>query len=156
MRTLALAALLATTACADAPVVDDKPRGDDPADTGDTADSAEPVSNAGEYVGTVEGLYSWGGGQTSDCPGDASLTLAEDKSFTGTATCTSTMWGTLDGPLEGSVETGVVTGSWTVYFQPDTVPQELTGTVADGTFRVTTDYTNDYGSFSSTIVLTRQ
>ncbi|GDX80660.1 hypothetical protein LBMAG42_24710 [Deltaproteobacteria bacterium] len=139
-------------ACADAAVVEgDKNNGG--RDSGeDTGDTGQPVSLAGDYAGPVDGLYAWQGNKEA-CTGEATLTIAADYSFVGEAACTSATWGLLDGPLAGTVADGVVTGAWTVYFNPDTVDQELVGTVADGTFLVETEYSNSYGSFFSTITL---
>lgn len=143
-------------ACADTAVVDgDNNHGgrDSGDDTGDTG--GLPVSLAGEYAGPVDGLYAWQSNKEA-CTGEATLTIAADYSFVGEAACTSTTWGLLEGPLAGTVADGVVNGAWTVYFNPDTVDQELIGTVADGTFLVETEYTNSYGSFISTITLTTE
>ncbi len=96
-----------------------------------------------------------GQGGELECPGEATLSIAADGSFTGEASCYTDSYGLLDGTLAGQVVDGVVSGAWTVYFYPDTVDQELVGTAADGAFEATTEYTNSYGSFYSTLTLAR-
>lgn len=148
--------LLVGIGCAEHAVIGGK--GEQPGkDTAGDDDTGElPASNAGDYSGAVDGLYTWQTG-TADCVGEAWLTIDEAGVFSGEAHCTSDAWGLLEGPLAGTEAEGAVEGTWSVSFGPEAVAQPLVdGGVSDGEFAVSTAYENAYGAFESTITLTRQ
>lgn len=102
-----------------------------------TTDSTTQLADAGNYVGTIDGLVTYNGRQGSgqaNCSGDVTFTLDESGGVTGTIQCEVPEWRfTYEGDAVGTYADGAVEGTWTVDFGYNgTYDIPIEGTVAGG------------------------
>ena len=104
-------------------------------------DSA-PVSDAGDYSGTIAGVVTYNGRQGSgqeNCDGNVEITISESDDVSGTIQCDIPRWNwSYYGEVTGTNSGGAVDGNWAVDFgYGQTYDIALSGTVGDGALDLT-------------------
>lgn len=144
--------MLILWSCADALVVGEGKRGTPDTGDEDTAADAPVAPAAGEYAGAVSAQVTVNG-RVGSCDGEASLTVAADASFVGSAACTSALIDPLEGPLSGSAVGGDVSGTWSVAYADTEFTQLLAGSTTVDSIELSAFFEGEDVRVESTMVL---
>ncbi len=144
--------ILILWSCADALVVGDGKQGTHDTGDEDTAAHAPVAPAAGEYVGTVSAQVTVNG-RVGSCDGEASLTVASDASFAGSAACASELIDPSAGPLSGSAASGDVSGTWQVVYADTEFTQLLAGSTTASSIELHAFFEGEDVRVESTLVL---
>lgn len=146
--------ILILWSCADALVVGDGKRGSPDTGKEDTAAEELVAPAAGEYVGTLVAQVTVNG-RVGSCEGEATLTVAADASFSGTAGCTSELIEPLEGPLSGSAVEGDVSGTWAVVYADTEFTQLLAGSTTASSVELSAQFEGEEVRVISTMLLNK-
>lgn len=146
--------ILTLWSCADALVVGDGKRGAPDSGGEDTAREAPVAPVAGEYAGTLTAQVTVNG-RVGSCEGEATLTVAADASFSGTAGCTSDLIDPLEGPLSGNAVGGDVSGTWAVVYADTEFTQLLAGSTTASSIELSSQFEGEEVRVISTMLLNK-
>ena len=117
-------------------------------DTDTDVDTGPPWKDSiGGYEGDITAVMSNRWGSDTECDGPFSLTVAEDGSANGFASC-ETSWTEFDGDVMGTMadDGQTVSGTWDVNYYNYTITIDFTGTILSGVADIEFLYEDDYGN----------